>query len=123
MVKYLKELAKLKPDDVLFFTAIFLLIVLGAHIVHLDHDHPKEVFGEGIQAALHGEDKKWWLMFLIASISSCVGVLTLKTLLRENETHKEHLHQFPHFNADLTKLFDPLRIAFREGILHPKICQ
>ncbi len=86
----------------------------------IPHDHPHEIFGTGIQAAFHGEDKKWWALLVLVSL-----FFALVRFIRERlNVDLKNLACKPCFYLTLgfSKIFDPIREALRRGILHPKLC-
>jgi len=127
MVKFIKKsVRKLsKPRNLLFLTALFLLLALGLHASEIHHEHPQEIFGsDATQAYLHGGDKKYWWMILLAAYLAIAGsafLVAKNQLLAPRAILSSSLGPL-YLHIELSKLFDPLRIALREGRLHRKIC-
>lgn len=99
---------------------VIAIIVMSGTLLHavIPHDHPEEIFGTGIQAALHSEDKKWWLLLLLSFFIALGG------LLKNGLTHDHSLSvRRPSFwlTFGFSKILDPIREALRMGILHPKL--
>ena len=101
--------------------ALIIIAALALHMVTFSHEHHLVFFGELMITAVHGEDKKLWLTFLLFVIfaAGCLRMISRShnalAKFSRNTFNKEFLL------FDLLKLFDPLRIAFRRGILHSKI--
>jgi hypothetical protein len=91
-----------------FFLAAVLLAVFSLHTVAFNHEHDERVFGDILQAIVHGEDKKWFADFLPGRAMPLplppVAVFIFCSLLRR-------------FFAAA----DPFREALRRGIIHPKL--
>ena len=108
-----------RTKNVLFILALLLILSFCLHALS-HHEHPKDLFGEGPQAAFHGEDKKWWALFIALSLSLAYVSFFRKQrdaasqISRQGET-------FPPARGSLI-LFDPLHEALRKGVMHPKIC-
>jgi len=60
MLQIPKKLFELKY--LLIAMAVLMLLSLSVHDL-IPHDHPQEIFGTGIQAALHGNDKNGGFCF------------------------------------------------------------
>lgn len=91
---------------------VFLLFATGFHIV-AHHDHPHFAFGEGVQATLHGEDRKLWLLPVLALVSVFGAMLAALALV------------WPPYASRLGSVLavhDPVHRALRRGIINPKIC-
>ncbi|MDP3779456.1 MAG: hypothetical protein Q8R30_05445 [bacterium] len=98
-----------------FLIAIFLIFAFGFHAVSFDHHHPWDaVGGDRVQAALHGDNKKW-LVDAVCVLALCTGLMAAEFFFRSAGFRR--LHVFAE-----AKLFDPQRIALRSGIMHPKLC-
>ena len=101
---------------------VIAIVLVSGMILHavIPHDHPEEIFGTGIQAALHGNDKKWWLLLFLAAFLVLFGN-SIKNVLDKNR------QIFPSHSFWLTfnfsNIFDPIREALRTGILNPKLCE
>jgi len=106
--------------NLLLIIAIILVTGMLLHAV-IPHDHPEEIFGIGIQAALHSTDKKWWLLLLLSSFFIAFGGL-LKNGLTDKHSIFAHRLSF-WLTFDFSKIFDPIREALRTGILNPKLCE
>lgn len=97
---------------------IVALILASWMILHITipHEHPEEMFGKGIQAVLHGGDKKWWLLVLFSFFVALGGFLKNRftgghlTITRKSSFW---------LTFDFSKIFDPIREALRRGILQP----
>jgi uncharacterized membrane protein len=109
----------LKIRNLLLIIAFLIITALSLHAV-ITHDHPEDVFGSGMQAALHGNDKKWWLLLFLAAFLVLFGN-SIKNVLDKNR------QIFPSHSFWLTfnfsNIFDPIREALRTGILNPKLCE
>ncbi len=94
--------------------AILLISAFVLHAVSFDHHHPWDVAGgDRVQAALHGDNKKW-LLDAVAILGFSGGVFDLEFFVRTAALKRSFAAQ--------TRLFDPLRIALGDGIMHPKLC-
>jgi len=117
MKKFLRKL--LKARNLLLIIAFLMITSLSLHAV-IPHDHPAEIFGTGIQAALHGTDKKWWLLILLTSFLFLFSGSIKNTLNSGRSISPSHSFWLT-FN--FSKIFDPIREALRTGILNPKLCE
>lgn len=118
MMRFIRN--SLKPRNILFFIALFLLLSLSLHTV-IHHGHPGEMSGNEIQAVLHGNDKKWWILLLLASF-----ILALSCLLKRGLANIQSAFVCTsafRLTFYFSKIFDPIRKALRRGILHPKLCE
>lgn len=113
MKKFLKK--SLKTRNLLLVTAFLIASVLFLHAA-IPHDHPGEIFGNGIQAALHGSDKKWWLLILLTSLLLAFGNSIKNRVVGERQITSPTSFWL---TFDFSKIFDPLREALRRGILQP----
>lgn len=104
----------------LVFTSFLLTAALIFHAAHLEHHHPLE-FGDGIQAILHGEDRKWLFALLLAALVAAALLLSPQLLIEG--TFRGSLHAPYRLEHNfLRNLVDPIRRALRTGIVHPKLC-
>lgn len=101
----------LLPMAVLSFAAALLLSAMAAHAL-IPHEHQHFAFGEGIAAALHGEERKPWFATLLAGLVPTglllaafrpFGKPAFAGAMPDGVRH--HLHE-----------------AFQRGILHAKLC-
>ncbi|OGZ45761.1 MAG: hypothetical protein A3C84_00605 [Candidatus Ryanbacteria bacterium RIFCSPHIGHO2_02_FULL_48_12] len=101
--------------------ALLLLASFVIHAIILDHDHPHDLFGDGVQAFLHGDYKKWWLFGVLVYVaflsvrrkSLCVRMLEQKMYARV---------RYAWFTQGSCRIFDVMQEMMRTGILHPKLC-
>lgn len=109
-----------KIEDFLFIVALLLVSILILH-AFIPHHHPEEIFGhDQVQAALHGEDKKWWAVLALSTLLFALGTGLAAKSADALLSSSQGLFK-PHFSAlDISKLFDPVRIALREGRLQRK---
>jgi len=111
----------------LFAIALLVLCALTLHALLPDHPHPESLFAhhhgqphtasESIQALLHGEDRKIWLVLMaivFLFLNAPKNSLFEKTFtdIRFTGIYLESV--IPH-------LSDPIRTALRRGILQSKI--
>jgi len=97
-----------------YILAVLLISAFGLHAVSFDHHHPWDIAGgDRVQVALHGDNKKW-LLDAVAILIFSAGVLALEFFIRTAALKRSF--------ATETRLFDPLRIALGDGIMHPKLC-
>lgn len=117
---FLKQLTRSRT--ILLLVAVLLVFSLSLHMIEFDHHHPRGMLQSGVQAYFHGGDKKLWAILLfLASISGLLLFLGKHFSGRTSlEAVPESFRASRHFNCQ--KLFDPLRLMFRKGILHPKLC-
>lgn len=121
MIKIIKKSIKKlpKPRNLLFLIALFLVLAMVWHALEFHHEHPREIFGDNAtQAFLHGGDKKYWWMVILAAylfIAGSAALLAPGAILPSTFGPL-------YLRIDFSKLFDPLRIALREGRLQRKIC-
>ncbi len=102
----------------MIFTALILLSSIGLHMIIAHHEHP-DFMGEKIEAAFHGENKKW-LLVALAIVSVIVGQGFAETFLRKtvkilNYFSLNHESGSPHWHS-----YNFLLAYFRTGLLHPK---
>lgn len=94
--------------------AFLLVLSFGLHAISVDHHHPW-AGADGIQAALHGEDKKW-LADMLCVLYIWTGLLATeffyRTMIRRNIG----------ISLEILVCGDPMRSALRKGIVHPKLC-
>ena len=102
---------------VLYLLALMLLLSFGMHLAGFHHDHPEAIYGDGVQAAFHGEDRKWNVILADAPLGVAeyrvLDTLTLALVLLFASLAFV-------FDTQGARLRDPLRRAFRSGILNPK---
>ncbi len=95
--------------------ALLLIISFALHdMIH--HDHPKELFGNDVQAVLHMEDRKWWVLFVVLVIH--LGVFVRANFL---DTLRIAQHVVYYSSVGALAITFHLREALRRGILHPKL--
>lgn len=112
--------ARRSCPHVFWLTALVILVAVVAHEVVIVHEHPEGLFGAGVAAMSHGEDRKWWLALLtLAALalwgsvhSKCARILdaSVHCTLREWRRPPEGPRTF----------LDPVLRALSQGILHPK---
>lgn len=94
------------------FFALVLFLAIGLHTIHFDHDHQKEIFGDSVQAIMHGSDKKHFFVLDVANFDISPVVFSPGFFIA-------YLSVFSIFLFRRT--FDSFREALRRGIIHPKI--
>ena len=90
-----------------------LLLFSMAFHAFVPHHHQHFAFGEGIQAATHGQERKLWFVLLLLGLAvgrfrftgSCGGFFTRLTMAVRAGGVRHSLQD-----------------ALRRGIMHPKIC-
>jgi len=108
---------------ILFFTALLLLISFAWHEIDFDHDHPHALFGNGVQALLHGENKKWWAILLLAALAVLRASLWRVGIVAPDAGEDHFLKtQGTALRAGFARALDPLNVLLRRGIMHPKLC-
>ena len=123
MCRKFKKLTKFKK--ILFLTALVLLLFFAVHAVEFNHEHAYEIFGsDKVKAVLHAGDKKLWLFLILAAMTFIFTSFT-KAGRSELIGNRGRVFSFSalYLFFYLFKLFDPLRAAFRRGILNSKICE
>ncbi len=108
-------------NNPLLSVGLILLLSIGLHSVHIDHNHPHGLIGDGIQAVFHGENKNWWAVLTSIFLSLFVAAL-FKTGKGINFSPQNVQRSYLYSSLRLAKIFDPLCNALSDGILHPKIC-
>ncbi|MEK7643527.1 MAG: hypothetical protein AAB372_03735 [Patescibacteria group bacterium] len=88
--------------------AVFILLSFGLHALPIEHAHPHE-FGAGVQAALHGENRKFF-------------VFTIFLALYSNILISLFMQCYYGYYAALKNDYNPLETIFRRGIVHRKHC-
>lgn len=101
-----------------FMVITALLFSFAFHTLWFDHDHPK-FMGEGVQAIVHGQDKKWFLLLFLNIFLLWTGIG--KSLVLDIKSHHTSFARVFKAFYFVSKLFDPLVRGFRRGIIHPKI--
>lgn len=112
-----------KASFFIIVISFLLLAVITWHTLVFDHDHQRELFGDGIQAVLHGEDRKRFFLdvcflFLLAWGTAYIAVIyaDLKYLL-------DYRRCFGGYKTLMIgQLPDPMKRALYSGRLHPKLC-
>ena len=114
-----------KLKYLLIIVALGLVLSFGLHSIEFHHHHAHLIFGEGLYAILHTNDKKWWFFLLLSAIIS----IALAILLKQSDALTKHVVALQEstplpnrFIFDTLFFFDPIQQALRRGILHPKIC-
>lgn len=97
--------------------AVMLLASFAVHTIVLDHDHPHNLFGDGVQAFLHGDHKKWWLFVVLLSLA----FMWREFLPLQGLRHGVCVG-YNWFTRRCRREFDIMGEILREGILHPKLC-
>lgn len=95
------------------FFALVLFLATALHTIYFDHDHQKEIFGDGMQAIMHGSDKKHFFVLDAPNLYS-----PSFTFLPERFLFS---YFFLLFSVLVYKGFDPFREALRRGKIHPKL--
>jgi len=73
-----------------------------------------------VQACFHGGERKWRIFtFIVLSVALLAGG---ERSLRIELTRHLTLLAFLALLTSLAQCVDPLRVAFKRGILHPKLC-
>ena len=121
MKKCLKKFTQIR--NILFFIALVLLLVFSLHVIELNHSHPEVLFGTGIQAVLHGDDRTWWLVLIAISFILSIAAIRLLPKIDSSCLRHSQAKATIIVSTFVYKLLDSLRTAFRRGILHPKICE
>jgi hypothetical protein len=104
-------------SSAIFTLALALLFSFAFHLVELHHDHPHAVFGDGIQAVFHGEDRKWAIPVIPPPISSGELSLLMFIMLATALFSRLVLER----TVTQSRAHDQLREAFSSGILNPKL--
>ena len=99
-----------------FFFAGVLFITLFLHTAHFNHDHAKEIFGEGQIVIMHASNKEESGSLGVPFPDVSPAVFPSGTF---SAPYMSPLFGF--FAFFLYKIFDPLREALRRGILQPKL--
>jgi hypothetical protein len=96
--------------------------LLSAFVLHeiVPHEHAEEVFGTGVEAALHGQDRKWLMLLLLSALLWIFS----DSLKRQNDLllwgGLPRNSVFREFG--FLKVFNAVFQALRRGIMHPKLC-
>ena len=111
-------------ENILLCAALLLVLAIVGHAFEFHHEHSHEIFGtDAAHAYLHGGDKKYWWIVILAAyffIARSTALLSKTRLLIQHATL--HSLRFFDLHFDISKLFNPIRIALREGRLQRKIC-
>ena len=99
--------------------SILLLVSMAWHTFAFDHNHPVEFFGEGVQAIVHGEDKKWLFAALIIFLFIALRILSAYSSL---QTMRYRRYICAREDAGIGMCADPMKYAMRRGIMHGKLC-
>lgn len=110
----------MRSKNAIIFLSVILLVSFALHMV-IKHDHSEDHFGTGIQAVFHGEDKKWWALFALASIFFALAKFLRKRLNIDAKSPASKSYLYLTFY--ISKIFDSIREALRRGILNPKLCE
>lgn len=111
------------PGSLLFFLAVAALFALALHIVIPHHHHPDELFGSGMQAAHHGEERRWWAALLAMAFiaQSAVVFRLLLAIMAYGRSVFHAAKRVCAAKADSAKIFDPVRMGLRCGIVHSRL--
>ena len=109
----------LKKQKTLVYVASLLIACLFLHIVVYNHQHPK-FLGEGVQATLHGEDKK--IFHAILAPSDFILGKVLENFFQKILVLGSITAVLDFLNFFILKLFNPLLLMLKRGVLQPKIC-
>ncbi len=121
IMRWIKRHIFLKKSALYWGVALLLLGAIALHTIHFDHHHPHEFFGnDEVQAAMHGEDKKWWLLFELV-LALYIG-LTLFRVRHNSAIFQNRFFKSIWYRYYFVKIFDPFSIPIRRGIIHPKLC-
>jgi len=105
------------PHYILIFFTLFILTAMGMHLIEFHHDHSEFIFGTGMEAVMHGGDKKIWI-FVIMTLFLLVGAVEmLKGMI-----HRAYMARRYIFEICLG-IFDKNLELFRTGVMHPKLCE
>ena len=109
----------LKHKWLVLVCAFLLLLSFGVHLVEFHHEHPTAIFGDGISAFLHGEDKKFFrniptvpLQFETEVFNFAVLLFSLLFLFSNARLFNRRALLCP---------ASSLCVAFQRGIVHPKV--
>ncbi len=102
-----------KMNNLLILVVILIIASLALHAI-IPHSHPKALFVNDIQAALHGEDKKFWSLFI-------ASLLAIASLLLKNDTLQSLERTYFSFGRTIAKIFNPFSVLLRNGLMHSKI--
>ena len=115
----------LKFRYVIIFVAFFILFAMIFHAIGIHHDHIEEIFGHNEQKAfLHGGDKKYWFLALLAIIT--VAAKAIGNIFNREKylDDRQLLYSMSiYFLLVASHIFNPVREALRKGILNPKLCE
>ena len=100
---------------ILIILTLILIALFLSHAI-LFHDHPKEIFGEGMQAAMHGSDRKLLAILIVfivivnitKPVLNALNVLIIKLIdaINSNFSHK---------------IFNRIFLALKKGVIHTKV--
>lgn len=106
-------------ENIFYLLALLILVSMGLHAVGLHHEHPHEIFGDGVQAAFHGEERKYWYAVLASLFASATLFFGAS---RRDATRVDQIHFAAYEKpASATSFPDPIRIALAQGVLHSRI--
>ena len=95
------------------------LVSMAWHTFVFDHNHPVEFFGEGVQAILHGEDKKWLFLALVIFFFVALRILRVHS---SPQTMRYRRYVGVREDLGIGIYADPMKRAMRRGIMHGKLC-
>ncbi|GEM_PF-2800808 len=102
--------------------SLLLLVAMAWHTFAFRHNHPLEFFGGGIQAMLHGEDKKWLLLAKLISFFTAFGILSYTVINYLLQTPRYGQYAGMYDTVGIAQYADPMKRAMQGGIMHPKLC-
>ncbi len=117
MLSHSRKIALIR--NLVLIIAIALIFSFVLHDI-IPHHHPHQLFGNGPQAALHSNDKKWWYLMLLAFVFVTTDLVNKWRL--DTGGKRNIFFISPYFRLDIAKLFNPILQALRRGILNPKLC-
>ncbi len=106
-------------SSLIVIIAFILILSFIAHDL-IPHHHPSAIYGTGIQAAFHGNDRKWWYLMLLAFIFTTANLKRKWKL--SSQAQRDVSFSSSHLRIDISKVFNPIFQALRTGILNPKLC-
>lgn len=111
-----------KKSSIKYIILVVAFMLIFSFLAHdmIPHHHPSNIYGSGIQAVFHGNDRKWLYLALLLAIFIALNFVNKWKL--DIRTQKIFSIYFLRLRNYIQKIFNPISQALRTGILNPKLC-
>ena len=105
------------PARLFIIVSCLVIISIAAH-AFIPHDHPTELYGNTVQAALHVDGREWQFILTVPLF------FLLARVIREDSAQARTQPLVKYDPPDQFRLFKPdcpIEYFLRRGIMHPKL--